>query len=140
MVQYANSTIEMVNFVENARTIALFRFIHTATAVSNVIQRISNMGAWVHYCYLPLLTIFYILVIMFRISVNSSSLNGFILVSQLTAIPPMIRIVYDGNQVNPYFDVSYSTQLFVDLGIEVYAVWNLDFFQNFINPSVFIST
>ena len=71
---------------------------------------------------------------MFRISVNSSSLNGFILVSQLTAIPLMIRIVYDGNQVNPYFDVSYSTQMFVDLGIAVYAVWNLDFFQSFYEP------
>ena len=71
---------------------------------------------------------------MFRISVNSSSLNGFILVSQLTAIPPIIRIVYDGNQVNPYFDASYSTQIFVDLGIAVYAAWNLDFFQSFYKP------
>ena len=80
--------------------------------------------------FLPL-TIFYILVIIFRISVNSSALNGYILVSQLTAIPPIIRYFYNDNQVNPFFHVNYSTQFTVDLGIAIYAVWNLDFFRSF---------
>ena len=91
---------------------------------------------WIKFiaaAFLPL-TIFYILIIMFRISVHSSSLNGFILVSQFIAIPPMIRYIYDGNQINPYFYVSYSTQFLVDLFIAVYAVWNLDFFRSFYKP------
>ena len=91
---------------------------------------------WIKFITAALLplTIFYILVIIFRVSVNSSSLNGFVLVSQLVAIPPMIRYIYDGNQINPSFYVSYFTQFIVDLGIAVYAVWNLDFFRSFYKP------
>ena len=89
--------------------------------------------SWIKFitiAFLPL-TIFYILVIIFRISVNSSALNGYILVSQLAVIPPMICYFYNRNQVNPYFHVTYLTQFIVDLGIAIYAIWNLDFFRSF---------
>ena len=51
--------------------------------------------------FLPL-TIFYILVITFQISVTLSSLNGFVLVSQVIATPSVIHDLYSHNQVNPY--------------------------------------
>ena len=83
--------------------------------------------------FLPL-TVFYFLVIIFRISATSSALNGYVLLSQLFATPAMIRFMYSTNQVNPYYHVSYSTQFLVDLGISIYAIWNLDFFRSFYKP------
>ena len=83
--------------------------------------------------FLPL-TIFYALVIIFRISATSPTLNGYVLFSQITTTPAMIRFFYTHNQVNPFYHVSYLTQTLVDLHIAVYAIWNLDFFRSFYEP------
>ena len=80
------------------------------------------------------LTIFYILVIILRISVTLSSLNGFVLVSQIIASPPAIRVIYSHNQVNSHYHVSSFIQLSVNTGIAIYAIWNLDFFRSFYRP------
>ena len=88
---------------------------------------------WIKFitaAFLPL-TVFYILVIIFQISVTTSSLNGFVLVSQIVATPSVIREIYSTNQVNPHYYVSTSTQLSIDIGIAIYAIWNLDFFRSF---------
>ena len=91
---------------------------------------------WVKFiaaAFLPL-TIFYVLVIIFRISVTLSSLNGFVLVSQIMATPSFIRTLYSHNQVNPNYHVSNFSQLCINLYIAVYAIWNLDFFRSFYKP------
>ena len=80
--------------------------------------------------FIPL-TVFYILVIIFRISVTLSSLNGFVLVSQIIATPPVIRELYSCNQVNSLYYVGSFAQLGVNTGIAIYAIWNLDFFRSF---------
>ena len=84
------------------------------------------------------LTVFYILVIIFRISVTLSSLNGFVLVSQIMVTPSIIRKIYSHNQVNSYYYVSSLTRLYIDTGIAIYAIWNLDFFCSFYKP-IYIS-
>ena len=83
--------------------------------------------------FLPL-TLFYALVIIFRISATSPTLNGYVLFSQITTTPAMIRFFYTENQVNPFYYVSYSSQILVDFVIAVYAIWNLDFFRSFYEP------
>ena len=91
---------------------------------------------WVKFiaaAFLPL-TLFYIMVIVFRISVNSSTLSGFVLVSQILATPSYVHEVYSHNQVNPYYHVSNLSQLIIDAGIAIYAIWNLDFFRSFYKP------
>jgi hypothetical protein len=80
------------------------------------------------------LTVFYVLVIVFRISVTLSSLNGFVLVSQIIATPPVIREIYSHNQVVPHRHVSRFDQLCVNTGIAIFAIWNLDFFRSFYKP------
>ena len=80
------------------------------------------------------LTAFYILVIIFRISVTLSSLNGFVLVSQIMITPPIIRKIYSYNQMNSLYHVSSLTRLCIDTGIAIYAIWNLDFFRSFYKP------
>ena len=78
---------------------------------------------------------FYIIVIVFRISATSANLNGYVLVSQMFATPTLIRMLYTSNLVNNgLYYVSYSGQFFIQLGIAVYAIWNLDFFRSFYKP------
>ena len=83
--------------------------------------------------FLPL-TLFYIIVIVFRISATSSALSGFIMVNQVLAIPPVIRQLYSRNlrmAPNPYhMHVTYTTQL----SLAIFAFWNLDFFRSFYKP------
>ena len=74
--------------------------------------------------FLPL-TIFYIVVIIFRISVTSSSLNAFVMINQITASPPVIRHIYSSNLVTDPYYVSYSTQFSVQFFISIIAIWNL---------------
>ena len=77
------------------------------------------------------LTAFYILVIIFRISVTLSSLNGFVLVSQIMVTPPIVREFYSRNQVNSLYHVGSLAQLCINTSIAIYTVWNLDFFRSF---------
>ena len=91
---------------------------------------------WINFlaaAFLPL-TIFYLLVVMFRISATSSALNGYILVSQILATPAMIRFIYSDNHRSLHPSVTYGTQFAVDLGIAIYAIGNLDFFRSFYKP------
>ena len=80
------------------------------------------------------LTVFYILVIIFRISATSSTLNGYVLTSQMATIPTMIQFVYTGNEIHIHDRESYSAKTGVATAIAVYAIWNLDFFRSFYSP------
>ena len=89
-------------------------------------------NGWIKFtvaAFLPL-TIFYIVVIIFRISVTSSSLNAFVMVNQIYASPSVIRQVYSGNLVSDPYYLSYFTQFSVQLFTSTFAIWNLDFFRS----------
>ena len=96
----------------------------------------SYKNGWIKFiaaAFLPL-TLFYIMVITFRISVTSSTLNTFVMVNQLIAIPPVIRMVYSQNLVTYSYRISYASQITVDFIIALTSVWNLDFFRSFYGP------
>jgi hypothetical protein len=82
--------------------------------------------------FLPL-TLFYIIVITFRISATSPTLNAFILVNQVLAIPSTIREIYSSN-LNYLTRPNHVYADFFDLIIAVIAIWNLDFFRSFYGP------
>ena len=89
-------------------------------------------NGWIKFivaAFLPL-TIFYILVIIFRISVTSSTLNAFVMVSQIAASPPVIRSAYSHNLVSDPFHVSHFSQFISQLTITIITIWNLDFFRS----------
>ena len=94
------------------------------------------MYGWVKFiaaACLPL-TLFYFIVIVFRISATSPALNGYILVNQILIIPPVIRLIYTAdyyhsNIINHLeYDVEHAFRQFL---ITVYSIWNLDFFRNY---------
>ena len=86
---------------------------------------------WIKYiavAYVPL-TIFFLVITMFQISVPSPSMSAFILVSQLSAAPVQMRILTDQLGYN-----TRSVQLFIQSGLSLYGVWNLDFFRLVYSP------
>ena len=89
-------------------------------------------NGWIKFivaAFLPL-TIFYIIIIMFRISVTSSTLNAFVMVSQIGTSPPVIRNNYSHNLMNDPYHVSHFSQFSFQLIIATFTIWNLDFFRS----------
>ena len=74
------------------------------------------------------------MVITFRISVTSSTLNAFVMANQILASPPVIRPYYSSNLVTNPYHVSYFAQCSSDHITAVLAIWNLDFFWSFYGP------
>ena len=89
-----------------------------------------NVVKYVALAYGPL-SIFLLLLMAFRVSVNSAPLLGFIFVSQICCIPFQMRIatgMIESGYVNGYRSVGLHI-----LGT-VYGIWNLDFFRSIIPP------
>ena len=82
--------------------------------------------------FLPL-TLFYVIVIVFRISATSPALNGYVLVSQIAATPTMVHLVYTFKLRYPIIEsqIAVVTLKFITA---LYAIWNLDFFRSFYKP------
>ena len=80
------------------------------------------------------LTAFYILVIVFL------TLNGLVLVSQIRGAPSIICEIFSYNQANGDYYVSSFSQLGINTGIAIYAIWNLDFFVVFTSLSILVPT
>ena len=92
----------------------------------------SYNNGWIKFivaAFLPL-TIFYMIVIVFRISVTSSTLNALVMVSQITASPPMVREIYSHNLVSDSYRVINFSQFICQLAIAIITIWNLDFFRS----------
>ena len=92
----------------------------------------THHSTWWKYliaAFLPL-TIFYITVIVFRISATSPAMNGFVLVSQILLSPFFIRIFELDRRVNP----ENIPTLSLDIVASVYGIWNLDFFRTVYTP------
>lgn len=79
-----------------------------------------NWWKYVLAAFLPL-TIFYLLVLFFHVSVASSFLHGFVVYCQTIASPLVLRGLLVGYLENPM----------VRLLMAFYGVWNLDFFRSF---------
>ena len=80
---------------------------------------------WLKYiavAFLPL-TVFYIIVILFRISAASGALNGYVLMCQLVTTPVYVRLFS-----------RFGSTLELGLYITWLGVWNLDFFRRIYPP------
>ena len=85
---------------------------------------------WLKYAaaaFLPL-TAFYVLVVIFRISVTSEAMSAYVLVSQIIAAPLHLRlltITKGGTKWSNLFLRAFSS---------VYMLWNLDIFRSLYTP------
>ena len=92
----------------------------------------SNNNTWVKYiivAFLPL-TVFYIIVIIFRISATSPRMNGFVLACQFISSPLLLRAAILDHHLDP------TNSLFVGgmIYMSVTGIWNLDFFRMVYSP------
>ena len=89
---------------------------------------------WIKYiamAYIPL-TIFFLVVIMFRLNAISPSMNSFILVSQVVSCPSVSSLMSE------YVRFLDTNGLYLNVGYRgasvVYGMWNLDFFRAIYRP------
>ena len=84
---------------------------------------------WVRYimaAYLPL-TLFYLIVLFFKVNVVSGHLHHVVFFSQAISTPALSRIMYQSLVKSP--------AVFISFGVlqSLYGIWNLDFFRPFYN-------
>ena len=85
----------------------------------------SNWWRFVLLAFLPL-TVFYFVILLFKISVTSSHLHGFVYFGQGVSMPIMARYIL----ANAYFRKhSYLNSPVRFVGM-LYGIWNLDFFRS----------
>ena len=84
---------------------------------------------WLKYiavAFIPL-TIFYFIIITFRISVSEPKLRGYILICQIISMPSHLRYLSTLHK-------SHSTPLLVNVIVSSISIWNLEFFRVVYNP------
>ena len=89
---------------------------------------------WLRYiavAFLPL-TIFYVIIVVFRISASTPKLRCLILVSQIAAMPGHLRYLYTLEQ--NYMEGMIVSKKFINVGLSLFAIWNLDFFRAVYHP------
>ena len=85
---------------------------------------------WLKYiavAYLPL-TVFFLIIITFKLSANSSLLIGYVTVSQMNATYNLVQVIIELNFQNIRFN--YISNVITGL----YSIWNLDFFRSIYPP------
>ena len=83
---------------------------------------------WLKYilaAFLPL-TMFFIIILSFRVTATSPQLSAFVLVSQIVAAPANARFILLTLQDLPEFSV------IARITLAMYGIWNLDFFRTLI--------
>ena len=88
---------------------------------------------WVKYIAIAFgpLTVFFIIVIVCRISATSAKLNAFILINQILASPAEIRVSLATMANNPRTPLE---QVVTHTVSTLSGIWNLDFFRTFYDP------
>ena len=87
-----------------------------------------NWAKYLAVAFLPL-TVFFVIVITFRVSATSGSMNAFILISQISSTPAILRS----------FDIPTHCHTTVKccsiyILMSLYGIWNLDFFRLLYEP------
>ena len=85
---------------------------------------LSNILMYLTVAYLPL-TVFLVIVVVFRVSVTSPKVNVAVLICQSLALPPSLRM---------FTQLTRNTlkHMFIQFAATVNGIWNLDFFRELI--------
>ena len=83
-----------------------------------------NWARYIMAAYLPL-TLFYLIVLFFKLNVVSGHLHHVVFFSQAVSLPALSRILYQRLQKQTAYLISAKVLL------SLYGIWNLDFFRPF---------
>ena len=91
-------------------------------------SELENWGLYIVFAFVPL-TVFIVIILVFRINVLSPKLNMFVIAAQSVSIPIFVRVI-----------LSQRNKRFIEIVIlTVYGIWNLDFFRVNALPDVCIN-
>ena len=79
----------------------------------------SNIVKFICVAFIPL-TVFYVIIVVFKFNANSPKVHGFILFTQIISSPFIVRILLTN---------SYNSILAIKTFATLYGIWNLDFFR-----------
>ena len=82
----------------------------------------SNVIRYAAIAFIPL-TVFYFIILLFKVNIVSSHLYGFVIYSQAVSMPVLSRILVLTCQDKPKYII------LVKIASSLYGVWNLDFFR-----------
>ena len=88
---------------------------------------------WIKYilaAFLPL-TLFFWVIIVFRLSATSGLLNDFIFVAQIMTVPAQSRML---TTLLPATNASTTMMFLAKMALSLYSCWNLDFFRTVYTP------
>ena len=92
----------------------------------------SNWWKYVLSVYLPL-TLFYLVILCFKINIHTSQLQGYVLYSQIISVPALSHVVYLTTQSKP---IVFQMVKFIG---SLYGIWNMDFFRMY-NTGICLQT
>ena len=92
----------------------------------------SNWWKYMLSAYLPL-TLFYLVILGFKINIPSSQLHGYIIYCQVISFPAFSRAAYLTTQSKP---IVFQMVKFIGT---IYGIWNLDFFRMY-NTGICLQT
>lgn len=78
------------------------------------------------------LTVFFIIVIIFNISITSGSAKAFVFFSQMATIPTVIYTLQE--QINMFVSNNWSQSVILSVFVLPYSIWNLDFLRTILPP------
>ena len=90
-----------------------------------------NVWIYLVYVYVPL-TLFCMLIVLFKVNATASHLEGFIIACQGVSLPAMARLIY----MLHYKKTSFMSG--VKFMLTVYSIWNMDIFRP-LNESLCLS-
>ena len=100
--------------------VSAYSFDSECKCCDNVVR---NWFRYIMAAYLPL-TLFYFIVLFFKVNVASGYLHPVVLFSQTISLPPFARIVLQSVQNDSHIS-------FIKVSIAFYGIWSLDFFRPF---------
>ena len=97
-------------------------------------SELENWGLYIVFAFVPL-TVFIVIILVFRINVLSPKLNMFVFAAQSVSIPMFVRVIV--------FSLSQRSEHFLRVPTTViltaYGIWNLDFLRVNVLPDVCIN-
>lgn len=100
-----------------------------SSTCTNCTETAMGVLKYLAMAYLPL-TVFYIIVIAFRVSVMSERLTAYVLVCQIVTMPAQVHYIST-------LSTREGPKQAINFAIAVLSIWNLDFFKSFYNPFCF---
>ena len=101
---------------------------HFISCINCTDYGIKNWIWYIFIAYVPL-TVFYFVIIGFRVRITNPPMNCIVLICQIISVPSMSRVI-----IGPDNGITATTPKSILFAVSICGMWNLDFFRMFYTP------